>query len=360
MRKWLAVLRPSPWAARRLLVLAALVGVGVGAFCWGRHGAAPRAEADPPGSVGSAKASVPASPGYTTNDYSKRVVAYVYDNIPVAREELGEYLIARFGQERVEFLVNRKIVELACQAKGVQVTDGEVEAQLQEDIKSFGGNMKLEDFVNQVLRRFNKTLYEWKEDVIRPKLAMSKLVRPTIVVLPKDIEEEFEARYGAKVECRMLVLQKDYPQAKRTELWERVRKSEEEFMKEAGTQFIPELAMRKGEVPPIHKHFPDAQIEKEAFSLQPGQVSSLIQVRDGTLVILRCVKHIPPDQSKRIEDERMKLSAEIFERKLAMRIPEVFQQMRKEANPRIVLSGGAQAVPPAVSTPKVFTPPAAN
>ena len=29
MRKWLAMLRPNPWLARRLVMLAILVGVGV-------------------------------------------------------------------------------------------------------------------------------------------------------------------------------------------------------------------------------------------------------------------------------------------------------------------------------------------
>src|SRR5436190_293541 len=64
----------------------------------------------------------------SASDASRRVVAYIYGNVPVTREDLGEYLIARFGVERVDFLVNHKIVNMACQAKGIVITDGEVEA----------------------------------------------------------------------------------------------------------------------------------------------------------------------------------------------------------------------------------------
>ena len=40
-------LRPSPWLARRLAVVVAVVAVGIGAFCWGRHNAlSPSANAD--------------------------------------------------------------------------------------------------------------------------------------------------------------------------------------------------------------------------------------------------------------------------------------------------------------------------
>lgn len=291
----------------------------------------------------------PPPPGSDTGEYGRRVVAYVYDNIPVTREELGEYLIARFGPDRLEFLVNRKLVEMACQAKGVTVTDAEVDAQIREDLKAFGPHMTLQDFSQQVLKRFNKSMYEWREDVIRPKLAMQKLVRPSVTVTPEDVQKAFEARYGPKVQCRMIVLPKDDPH--KSQVWEKVSKSEDEFRDHARKQFIPELASKGGEVPPVYKHFPDPKIEREAFSLKEGQVSSLIQVQDGTWVILRCDKHIAGDASKRVEDERMALSRDIFEHKLAQKIPVAFQELRQLARPRLLLTNGQQPTVANVAPP---------
>jgi hypothetical protein len=349
MRKWLAMLRPSPAFARRLLMLGVVAGVAVGAFCWGHYGAVPPAEGQQL-SAPVTPTTVSATPGGRTDDYSRRVVAYVYDGIPVMREELGEYLIARFGKERLEFLINRKLVEMACKSQGIVITDAQVNAQLEEDIKSFGAGMTLDGFVNQVLKRFNKTLYEWKEDVIRPKLAMTALCKPLINVTPLDIEKEFESRYGPKVQCRIIIL-KDGEKAilaANEKIWQHACQSEAAFREEAKKQFIPELASHEGEAPPIFKHCSEKALEDNAFRLQPGQTSGLIQASDKTWFILRCERQIPPDLTKKIEHERPMLYREVYEKMLAAEIPKFFQKLRADARPRNLLV--TETNPPAMPT----------
>src|SRR5262245_41274001 len=103
---WLAKMKPSPWLTQKLIILAVIVGVGVGAFCWGRK-----------------QTATANSKGEDENsDYKTRVVARLYnDTVPVTREELGEYLIARFGAERIKFMLNRKIVEMECAKQGITI-----------------------------------------------------------------------------------------------------------------------------------------------------------------------------------------------------------------------------------------------
>src|SRR5438034_729289 len=82
------------------------------------------------GPASHAQAAPPTSPATDTppSDYSQRVVAYINGNVPITREELGEYLIARKGLDSVELLVNKRIIELACQQAGVEVSAAEVKA----------------------------------------------------------------------------------------------------------------------------------------------------------------------------------------------------------------------------------------
>ena len=63
-------------------------------------------------------------------------------------------------------------------------------------------DMKLteKEFSSQVLKRFNKSVYEWKEDVIRPKLCLERLVKPLIVVTSEDLQKGYEAKYGHRVQ----------------------------------------------------------------------------------------------------------------------------------------------------------------
>lgn len=169
----------------------------------------------------------------TSSDYSSRVVAYVYENMPITREELGEYLIARYGTERLDLLCNKKIIDNECRKAGIEVTAAEVENSLSEDLK--GLNVDRKTFVDKVLKNYRKNLYEWKEDVIRPKLMLGKLVRSRVKVTEEDIKKAFDAYYGEKVECRIVMFEKGYERAVLND-YPKLRDSEEEFHKAAKNQ----------------------------------------------------------------------------------------------------------------------------
>jgi hypothetical protein len=321
---------PDSWVLRKLGMAGFLAGVAALAFFWGRHGATAQQPGPGRGEHGLSGAGDPA--------YQGRVVAYIYGNVPITREELGEYLIARFGAERLEKLVNRRIIEMACRHHGITVSDAEVDAQLKQDIEQFGGHITMQQFVDVILKRHNTTLYEYREDVIRPKLALSKFCRGQVQVTEEDIQNAFEAHYDEKVECRMIVLQKELDLRQKTDIWSRVSKSDEEFDKMANTQFIRELAAQSGKIPPIYKHFGDPNIEKAAFALTtPGQVTALLGMPDDTSVILKLVRRIPRNTIVKLNEQRPELHKEMFEFNLAKAIPVVFKGLRDQAQPNLLL-----------------------
>jgi hypothetical protein len=275
--------------------------------------------------------------GYT-EDEKARVVAYIYDREPIYRVELAEHLIARFGAERLEFLVNRIIVERACKARNIFVTDAEVEAQFRADMMAIGPHMTAATFQKEILSRYNKSLIEWKEDVLRPKLMLSKLCRPMVTVTEEDLRHGFEGRYGPKVQCRMISC-KDMNTA--LKIWNKISHAsnvEQAFLEEAKQQYINELAATAGHIPPIHKHFGDARVEKEAFNLKPGQLSQLMELTEGQTIMLFCERHIPAESLRRFEDERFALEKEILEMKLSQTMADVVKKLRQEARPRLLLA----------------------
>src|SRR3954469_13042056 len=101
-----AASHPALWRKGAMVLVVA--GASTGAFYFGRMGGTSRVDAQ------QVPNRAPIQQAQPQSDYSRRVVAYIYENMPISREELGEYLIDRFGKERVEFLINRRIVELAC------------------------------------------------------------------------------------------------------------------------------------------------------------------------------------------------------------------------------------------------------
>src|SRR4051812_4830513 len=166
---------------RKLVLGSGMIGLTVAAFCCGRN-VAPRAAAAPnPPAAPNPEQAPPLAPD-SHSDYSRRIVAYIYGTIPITREDLGEYLIARYGADKLELLVNRKIIDRVCKEKGVEVTAAEVEATVQEAMKGLGPTISRKDFEKQVLAPRHLSFYEWKEDVIRPKLLMTKLCQQRVQV----------------------------------------------------------------------------------------------------------------------------------------------------------------------------------
>lgn len=267
-----------------------------------------------------------------------RVVAIIYKDTPITREELGEYLIDRMGADRLEALVNRRIIDKACKDHGIVVTEADINAQIADDLKMLGGkNITEKEFVDSILKRFNKTLFEWKEDIIRPRLAMAELARRTITIGEEDIRQAFEVKHGAKVQCRLIVLSMR-DQGKWSEIYEEVKANEEAFARYAVSkyQFLDTLRESAGKVPSIHKHFGDANIEKAAFALKAGEVAPPIEMPDGTAVILKCDGHISADGVK-LETVRASLEKSALDEKVSKKIPELVAQLRREAAPIIFL-----------------------
>ena len=120
-------------------------------------------------------------------------------------------------------------------------------------------------------------------------------------------------------------------------IWEQACKGDAEFEELARTQFIAEFAANAGKVPPIHKHFGDASIEKHAFRLKDGQVSQLLEMPDGTCAILKRDRLIPADTTAQLAEVRLALHREITELKVAQEIQKKLQQLREEARPQVFL-----------------------
>jgi hypothetical protein len=328
--KILPSLRPTPSVMRKLLVVLFVAGVGVGAFLWGR--AVSQAAPNDPRN---AKAV-----GCSSNSPDS-VVAYLKGTIPITRQELGEYLILRQGADRIDNLVNRRIIELACREKDIYVSDAEVDAQFADDLRALNGNnVSTTDLAVTIFRRFNKTLYEWKEDVIRPRIAMKKLLRSEVTVTDEEVRNAYEMRYGPKVECRMIVMRPHSPKH-----WGDIREkavvSKDAFYRLAAdkeAQIIDVIRERGGQIPPIYRHFGEPAIEKAAFALRVGEVSQIIEMPDETAVLLLCENHIPM-RSDTAFDERMKyaLQQDVTEVKINQKIPEKLQELRRIWAPEIYL-----------------------
>jgi hypothetical protein len=315
----------------RLVLASACLACIVLAASWIR-GAPPQPVVQASAQTPSSPAPPPSAPNAST-DNGNRWVAVINGNIPITREEFGEYLIARHS-DQLELLVNKKIIENACKQRGIEVSQAEVDAALAEDLKGLKVNLDL--FVNKLLKQYHKSLYEWKEDVIKPKLALTKLCRGRVQISDQDYQAAFQAYYGEKVDCRIILWPKG-EEKHAMNAYADLRKSDADFDRIARQQASPTLAATGGQIQPFGRHTTgNDELEKEAFNLQPGEISRLIGTPDGT-VVLKCIRRIPADANKKIENERAALEKEIVEKKTQLELPKVFKELQDQAQPKLFL-----------------------
>lgn len=268
----------------------------------------------------------------------KRVVAYIYGNVAVTREDLGEFLIARGGHEKLELLVNKKIIQVEAQRRNVTVTWTEVEAGLNEDLRGMG--ITLQDFQKHVLPRYNKTLFEWTEDVIKPRILLGKMCRDRVKVTEEDLKRAFDNRHGERRQAKVICWNKDDLRAAEKQ-WDEARKGDVEFDRIARQQADPSIAASAGLIAPVGQ-FPDVKDEtctKVLFSLKQGEISQLFQTPAG-IMCMKCVAIIPPDANIKLEGKvREAFEKEVYDKLLSAEIPKFFQECKKTANPDLLLKG---------------------
>jgi hypothetical protein len=298
----------------------------------------------------------PAAPA--ASDYSRRVVAYVHGNHPITREDLGEFLIARGGMDRVELLVNRMVIEVEARRLGITVTALEIDAGLVQDLRGIG--VTAEEFEKVVLPRYGKTLFEWQVDVIRPRLLLCKMC-PKVTVAEEELQRAYESKYGQKREAQIIVWPKSDPLP--PDVKQIVRANPVEFDKLAARQPDKGLAAAGGRVVPIGRHIEgeDPKAEAALFGLQKeGDVSEWFETANAQMVI-KCLAIIPARTDVPFEKARPELERELAEKKQNAQIPVVFEELKKRANPTLTqqvpvppqppAAPGAQPSPPPVRVP---------
>ncbi len=284
------------------------------------------------------KAVVPAAaianPG---ND--KRVIAYVFGNVPITREDFGEYLIAIHGKEKVRLFVNQRIIEIAAERANVTVTDPEIDAIVKTDCDRLG--MTLKDFEAKVLKqRYGTDLKNWRVNSIKPRLMLQKMCANQVKFEEEDLKKVYENLYGEKIVCKVIMWPADETKnALRIHGTIRSEKQELEFDQVARSQVNSDLAARGGEIDPIGRHNGPgtAKIEEVAFKMVDGQVSELINTGGGIIVIKR-MKSIPARTDVAYESVRSALIKELTDRQIELAIPQAFAKLNTEAKPLFLLS----------------------
>ena len=276
-------------------------------------------------------------------------IAAIVNDRQFTLREVSEECIDRHGKEVLEGTINRRLLEQAIRRRNIVITDADLQAEVARAAVAMGKVDKktnqpdIQGWIKAVTDEQGISVETYYHDAVWPSVALKKLVGE-VPVTNEDLEKGFEANYGPRVNARVIVLRN---QRKAQEVWELARR---ELQKNPTTpEFFAKLAEQYstdpskslgGEVPPIQRYGGASALEKEAFTLKPGELSSIIQIGDN-YVILYCVGYTTPVKVE-VKDVRDELYNDIQEKKSRRAMADEFEKLKKSAAIDNFLAGTVQ------------------
>ena len=129
-------------------------------------------------------------------------------------------------------------------------------------------------------------------------------------------------------------------QRRAQQVWEMARNNPTgDFFGNLASEYSIEPVSRAnfGKVPPIRMHGGNDAVEKEAFRLKPGELSSIVAVGDK-YIIMRCLGRTVPEVTD-IETVRDELYKDLHEKKLRAAMAREFDRLKESAKTQTFLAG---------------------
>lgn len=261
-------------------------------------------------------------------------IAAIVNDQKVTVAQVAAECVKRYGSVVLDGEINRKLLTQALQRAGKQVVQADLDAEVARAAVAFGhvddqDRPDTEAWIESVLADGVATRDLYYRDSVWPSVALSKLIEGTVTVTEEDLREGFESNYGPRVEILAIVLG---DQRTAQKVWELARDNPtDEFFGNLAEQYSIEPVSQSnfGKVPPLRKHGGQPALEKEAFSLKPGELSGIIATGEK-YVIVRCQGYTKPVVTD-FEAVRGELETMIQEKKNRVAMAKVFDELKDKS-----------------------------
>ena len=255
----------------------------------------------------------------------------------ITTAELAAECLSRHGTAVLETLVNRRIIEQACQAAGLTLTREHVDAEIESLAKRF--SVPRQKWLELIEKERGISPEQYASDIVWPMLALRALARGAGEPTEAEIREAFEKQFGPAVKARIIVSR---TRAEAEILRVKAIAAADEFGSLARQHSVDVgSASANGWVQPIRLHSGEPAFDRAAFALEPGRISEVVQVADQFIVI-KCEGRLPAADTS-LEEVQPRLAEEIRERKSREASNDVFRALQEKSRVENVLNDPARS-----------------
>ncbi len=278
-----------------------------------------------PAAPGAARTTTPAGAPAATE--KKLKIVAVVNGQSISRDELARECLTRYGKDVLEGMVNRYLIHHACQRYNIQVTNDEVDQEVERLAKKL--SLPVDRWLKLLSEKRDVSPEVYKRDIIWPTLALRRLAANEIKITPEEIQKVRESELGPRVYVRMIVT-RDPNKAK--QLHAMVQAKPDDFATIAKDHSEDRnSASGYGIIPPVRRHVGDPAIEKACFALKEGEISPVVSAIDQYF-IFRCDRHeaatiVRPEHNA---DVTQRITDHLEEKKMREASPAIFRRLQDE------------------------------
>ena len=275
----------------------------------------------------------------------------------ISRRELADECVAQNGEKVLDALINRRLIEQEVRAKRLSITASEIDAEIERVAQSMA-HVDRETWLKTLAKERGISPSQYARDMIYPSLALRKLAAPQVVVTETDLKEGFEAAYGDRIRCRMIMV-KNQTAAK--QICEMLKAKPGDFEKIAKEKSIDQATRTMGGLIPdaITRHAEPRQVSDKIFEQlvrrrsrrrprhkpKDGTFTGPIQVAPEAWVIVMREEWLPAkDVDFKEKKVRAVLTEQIREGKISEKMDEIFHGMKDRAMIDNLLTGQVNIV----------------
>ncbi len=245
----------------------------------------------------------------------------------ITYDELAAECISRHGKDILDNLINRKIIQQACDNQGIEISEAEVSREIKKTADKF--NLAVDQWLSMLEAERNVTPMQYRRDIVWPMLALRKLAGEDIKITKADVKRAWEKNYGPRVEAKAIILDN---QRRAQEAWEKAQANPDDFEELAQKYSVdPSSKALGGKIPPIPRHSGSKELEDVAFKMKKGAISPVVQVGLSQWVILKCEGRTVPTVKELTHDIEEILIQELKEEKTQEAVAKVFEKLKSEA-----------------------------
>lgn len=246
---------------------------------------------------------------------NEEVVARVGGEV-ITKDDLYNFMVQQTGQEALDNLVAKKIIELEANHRNIEVTADEIDKEVEKLSEYYGGK----DAMTQTLAMYNITLDQVREDVA-VNIKLEKLLSQSIEITDEEVKEHFQANqdaYAVEEQIKVshiLVDNEEEAQEVRTLLAQ--GQNFADLAKERSTDTGSKD--QGGNLGMVTRGEMVEEFDQAAFALQPGQISHPVKSEYGYHIIK--VDEKTSARPGTLEENYEKIKDTLFQQKMESEYP---------------------------------------